>query len=68
MMKCLLIAFSAMGALACADAPLRAELKVGDRAPGFELPGSDGKTYKLDDFRGKQAVVLAWYPKAFTGG
>lgn len=45
-----------------------AELKVGDPAPAFELPGSDGKTYKLSDFKGKQAVVIAWYPKAFTGG
>lgn len=43
-------------------------LKVGDKAPDFQLPGSDGKTYKLSDFRGKRAVVIAWYPKAFTGG
>lgn len=45
-----------------------AELKPGDKAPDFNLPGSDGKTYKLSDFRGKQAVVLAWFPKAFTPG
>ena len=45
-----------------------AELKVGDPAPAFELPGTDGKTYKLADFKDKQAVVLAWYPKAKTGG
>jgi peroxiredoxin Q/BCP len=44
------------------------ELKVGDKAPDFSLPGSDGKTYTLADFKGKQAVVLAWFPKAFTGG
>ncbi len=43
-------------------------LKVGDTAPDFELPGSDGKTYKLSDFKGKKAVVVAWFPKAFTGG
>jgi len=43
-------------------------LKVGDPAPDFSLPGSDGKTYKLSSFKGKQAVVLAWFPKAFTGG
>ena len=43
-------------------------LKPGDAAPDFALAGSDGKTYKLSDFRGKQAVVLAWFPKAFTGG
>lgn len=44
------------------------ELKVGDLAPDFSLPGSDGKTYNLSDYRGKQAVVLAWFPKAFTPG
>ena len=45
-----------------------AELKPGDAAPDFELVGSDGRTYKLSDYRGKQAVVLAWFPKAFTPG
>lgn len=44
------------------------ELKVGDTAPAFSLKGSDGKTYRLEDFGGKQVVVLAWFPKAFTGG
>lgn len=44
------------------------ELKVGDTAPDFNLPGSDGKTYKLSDLTAKQAVVLAWFPKAFTPG
>ena len=45
-----------------------AELAVGDPAPGFALAASDGKTYRLSDFKGKQAVVLAWFPKAFTQG
>ncbi|MGW8256036.1 MAG: peroxiredoxin [Thermoguttaceae bacterium] len=45
-----------------------AELKVGDVAPDFKLLGSDGKTYHLADFRGKQTVLLAWFPKAFTPG
>jgi peroxiredoxin Q/BCP len=45
-----------------------AELKVGDDAPALSLPGSDGKTHSLAEYKGKQAVVLAWYPKAFTGG
>src|SRR6476659_1776157 len=44
------------------------ELKVGDMAPDFSLPASDGKTYKLSDFKGKQAVVVAWFPRAFTQG
>jgi thioredoxin-dependent peroxiredoxin len=45
-----------------------AELKVGDPAPDFSLVGTDGKTYKLSDFKGKSAVVVAWFPKAKTGG
>jgi len=44
------------------------ELKRGDEAPDFTLPGSDGKSYHLRDFRGKRVVVVAWFPKAFTGG
>ena len=44
------------------------ELKVGELAPDFSLQGSDGKTHKLSDYRGKQAVVLAWFPRAFTPG
>jgi hypothetical protein len=42
------------------------DLKVGDPAPAFELPGSDGKVYRLADYKGRQAVVLAWFAKAFT--
>ena len=44
------------------------ELKVGDQAPDFSLQASDGKTYKLSDFKGKKAVVVAWFPKAMTTG
>ena len=44
------------------------ELKVGDEAPAFNLPGSDGRSHQLADHKGKSAVVLAWFPKAFTGG
>jgi peroxiredoxin len=43
------------------------DLQVGDRAPDFSLPGSDGKPHRLSDYKGK-AVVLAWFPAAFTGG
>lgn len=46
----------------------RGELKIGDMAPAFELPGSDGKTYCLSDYRDQCVVVLIWFPKAFTGG
>lgn len=43
-------------------------VKVGDMAPDFELQGTDGRTHKLSDYRGRQAVVIAWFPKAFTRG
>ena len=42
-------------------------LEIGDIAPGFELQGSDGTTYSLSDMRGEW-VIIAWFPKAFTGG
>ena len=41
---------------------------VGDEAPEFELAGTDGKTHRLADHRGWRAVVLAWFPKAYTPG
>ncbi len=44
------------------------DLAAGDMAPDFTLHASDGKTYTLSDFRGKQAVVIAWFPKAYTRG
>ena len=43
-------------------------LEVGDKAPDFTLEGTDGKTYTLSQFKGKEAVVIAWFPKAFTRG
>jgi peroxiredoxin Q/BCP len=53
-----------LGLRSSAQAP---ELKAGDPAPDFSLQASDGKTYSLSQLRGK-AVVLAWFPKAFTAG
>jgi thioredoxin-dependent peroxiredoxin len=46
----------------------KTELRVGDQAPDFALPGTDGKTHRLSDYRGKRPVVIAWFPKAFTQG
>jgi len=55
------------GQTPAAPAQYSADLEVGDVAPDFALPGSDGKIHKLSDYKGK-TVVLAWFPKAFTGG
>lgn len=44
-----------------------AALEAGDPAPDFALTGSDGKQHRLSDYRGRH-VVIAWFPKAFTGG
>jgi len=57
----------ALGTAALLAAPASA-LEVGQVAPDFTLPGSDGQTHRLSDYRGKQPVVIAWFPKAFTSG
>jgi peroxiredoxin Q/BCP len=43
-------------------------IKVGDTAPNFSLPAQNGSTVSLQDFRGKKAVVLYFYPKDDTPG
>ena len=35
-------------------------LEVGDQAPAFSLQATDGKTYSLEQFHDKQAIVIAW--------
>lgn len=65
------IGLGALAAVVLAVPAIRAEgeaPKVGDRAPDFKLVGTDGKEYTLGQFRGKSAVVIAWYPKAATRG
>jgi peroxiredoxin Q/BCP len=44
------------------------DLKVGDMAPDFKLQATTGDYYQLSDYKGKQVVVLAWYPMANTRG
>jgi peroxiredoxin Q/BCP len=61
------LAITIVGGLLSAKPALAQELKPGDQAPDFNLPGTDGKQYSLAGLKGK-AVVLAWFPKAFTGG
>ncbi len=56
-----------VGGLMLAATVTHASLNVGDVAPDWTLQGSDGQTYQLSQLRGKH-VVLAFFPKAFTGG
>ena len=49
-------------------APPKTHLKVGDEAPDFSVPTTQGKTFKLSDYKGKNGVVVAFFPAAFTGG
>jgi peroxiredoxin Q/BCP len=68
-MKAVVLMVMTLAVFGLALAPASAgDLKVGDPAPNFKLQASDGKTYQLSDFKGKEAVVLAWFPKAFTQG
>jgi len=64
----LLLSAGWAGGLAAQQAPPKTNLKVGDIAPDFALPSTTGTEVKLSDFRGKSAVVLAFFPAAFTGG
>ena len=59
MLMSLLIALGVMS-----DAPL----KPGVTAPAFELPATTGETLTLAQYSGQKSVVLAFFPKAFTGG
>jgi peroxiredoxin len=59
---------AAMASLPAQQAPPKTQLKVGDMAPDFTLPSTSGKPVTLSEFRGKSAVVLAFFPAAFTGG
>jgi thioredoxin-dependent peroxiredoxin len=63
-----LLAMGLVAALSMGASAQGVELKVGDMAPDFKLEASDGKTYSLADYKGKKAVVVAWFPAAFTQG
>jgi peroxiredoxin Q/BCP len=67
-MRISIFLFSALLAAAMVAGAAAAELKPGDPAPDFSMQGSDGKMHTLADYKGKKAVVIAWFPKAFTGG
>ena len=56
-----LILFTMLVALVlCAVPPLICDAKVGEAAPDFTATASNGKTFRLSDYRGKY-VVLEWH-------
>ena len=61
-------ALLAAGAFAQGQQPPKTHLKEGDMAPDFTLTATTGGKVTLSDFRGKNFVVLAFFPAAFTGG
>lgn len=65
MLKLALLCMAGLAMAAQGSGPV--VLKAGDKAPDFTLRGTDGKMHSLSEYRGK-TVVLAWFPKAFTGG
>jgi hypothetical protein len=58
-----------MGNIVCSQATsLQQDALVGQKAAGFKLPSHLGGDVSLEQYLGKKTVVLAFYPKDFTGG
>ena len=49
-----------------ATASVASALDVGDKAPDFKLPSTNGVDIALSDFRGKKWVFLEFYAAAFV--
>ena len=62
------VLLSSLAVLLVLASPIAAALEVGDKAPDFSLQASDGNTYSMSQFVGEKPVVIAFFPKAFTGG
>ena len=67
-----IVALTLFSLIACGTAEAATDAAkrpvAGDTAPEYSFTGSDGKTYSSKDMVGKQAVIIAWFPRAFTGG
>jgi len=62
------VLLSALVAVMALGSQFAAALEEGDKAPDFMLQASDGQSYSLSQFAGDKPVVIAFFPKAFTGG
>lgn len=47
---------------------LSAAPKAGDVAPDFTVKDTEGRTHTLSEMVKQGPVILAFFPKAFTGG
>jgi peroxiredoxin Q/BCP len=63
-----IILFSSILLLAASTAFSTDMPKVGDKAPDFSAPASDGTTVHLSDYVGKGPIILYFYPKDDTKG
>jgi hypothetical protein len=61
---CLISALCVVSALAMIPAVFAIE--VGDKAPDFELPSTQGGKLKLSSFQGKKNVLIEFYVLDFT--
>ncbi len=68
MYRSVLLVMSFLLGLSLVGQANKVELNVGDEAPEFTLPGSDGEEYTLSELLEQGPVVLAWFPKADTPG
>ena len=57
-----------MAFLAEGEKKPEAGIEIGKPAPAFTLKDQDGKEVKLSSFKGKKSILIAFYPKDFTGG
>ena len=66
----IVVTFIIIGAISAKEKQMETfkDLKVGMTAPDFTLNDGDGVAHSLRDYLGKKNVVLAFYPKDFTGG
>ena len=61
---CLVSALHVVFALAII--PVVSAIEVGDKAPDFELPSTQGGKLKLSSFQGKKNVLIEFYVLDFT--
>lgn len=65
-MRALLVSVALATALGTSTASYATALEIGKPAPDFALPGTNGETVSLRQFRGKKIVLLEFFGAAFA--